>query len=196
VEYWYRTVEVLKTTETFKYFRNFRNFRKIWRIFMNVNEMKTDLTQEIGSMARNWGLSEGGAALYAVLALSGEELTMNDLQNSTGYSLSSVSTHLKALCDKYLVSRTKKDGVYIYKAEVNFEEIFRLLTKELLERNILPLYNKVSAFRDYHNDSLSHHLATLEEEMQKLIDYLTKIVTMKGETHVNQENQIIMSGMP
>lgn len=163
---------------------------------MNATDKKNDIIKEISSMARNWGLSEGGAALYAVLALSGKELTMNDLMKSTGYSLSSVSTHLKGLCEKYMVSRTKKDGVYIYKAEVNFEEIFRLLTKELLERNILPLYRKVSAFRERNNNSLSGQLAILEEEMQKLIDYLTKIVVMKGEIHVNQENQIIMSGMP
>jgi DNA-binding transcriptional regulator GbsR (MarR family) len=161
-----------------------------------MNNRNTDVIQEIGSMARNWGLSEGSAALYAVLALSGEQLTMNDLQDATGYSLSSVSTHLKGLCDKYLVTRTKKDGVYVYQAEVNFEEIFRLLTKELLERNILPLYHKVSAFRESQNDSLNTHLGTLEKEMQKLIDYLTKIVNIKGEVHVNQENQIIMSGMP
>jgi DNA-binding transcriptional regulator GbsR (MarR family) len=161
-----------------------------------MNNRNTDVIQEIGSMAQNWGLSEGSAALYAVLALSGEELTMNDLQNATGYSLSSVSTHMKGLCDKYLVNRTKKDGVYVYQAEVNFEEIFRLLTKELLERNILPLYHKVSAFRESQNDSLNTHLATLEEEMHKLIDYLTKVVNMKGEVHVNKENQIIMSGMP
>ena len=160
------------------------------------NTIRVDLVQEIVSMARNWGLSEGGATIYAALALSGRSLNMNELQTKTGYSLSSVSTHLKGLTDKYLVTKMKRDGVYVYKAETHFEEIFRVLTRELLERNILPLYSKLVEFKNQETGDLYQHLSTLEGEMQKLIDYLTKITHTKGEIHATEKDNIIMSSVP
>ena len=156
---------------------------------------RVDLVQEIVSMARNWGLSEGSASVYAALALSGNALTMSELQKVTGYSLSSVSTHLKGLADKYLITRMKQNGVYVYKAEIHFEEIFRVLTKELLERNILPLYRKVCEFKRNRN-GVGQHFQTLEEEMQKLIDYLTKITTLKGEAHDIEKDPVFVSSVP
>ncbi len=157
-----------------------------------ADRTQMELVQELVSMARYWGLSEGSAAMYAALALSGKGLTMAELQEMTGYSLSSVSTSLKSLVDKYLVTKTKKGGVSVYRAEINFELIFKLLTKELLDHNILPLYRKVSQFKEV---SPTLHLSHLEEEMQKLIDYLTKIITVQGEAHAVEKNQILVSSV-
>ncbi|MGD2246950.1 MAG: helix-turn-helix domain-containing protein [Candidatus Methanofastidiosia archaeon] len=156
--------------------------------------IRNELVHELVSMARYWGLSEGSAAMYAALALAGTQLTMTELQDVTGYSLSSVSNHLRSLIDKYLVTRTKKEGVYVYKAETNFEGIFKLLTKELLERNIIPLYKKVKAFKEKEG-SLNQHIPDLEKEMQKLIDYLTTIITIEGEAHAIEEDQIFVSSV-
>ncbi len=157
------------------------------------NNLSAGLVQELVPMARNWGLSEGSAAIYAVLASTGNLLTMTELQELTGYSLSSVSTHLKSLTDKYLVLRTKKEGVYVYRAETNFEEIFKLLARELLYRNILPLYQKVEEFR---KTQATLHLSLLEEEMEKFIDYLTRITEIKGETHALKKDKVSMSSVP
>ncbi len=158
------------------------------------NRIRNDLVQELVTMARNWGLSEGSASLYAALALSGRSLNMNELQDLTGYSLSSVSTNLKSLSDKYLITKMKRNGVYVYKAETKFEEIFRLLTKELLERNIQPLYKKVAECKNQQSGPLYQHVAHLEKEMENLIDYLSKIITIKGEPH--EKDQIFVSSMP
>ena len=160
-----------------------------------TNRIRRDLVQELVSMARTWGLSEGSASVYATLALSGRALNMSELQELTGYSLSSVSTLLKSLTDKYLVTRTKREGVYVYEAEIHFEEIFRLLTKELLERNILPLYRKVTEFKEIQSGVLHQHLSDVEEEMQKLIDYLTKISQLEGDNYVAEKNQISVPSM-
>lgn len=157
--------------------------------------IQRDLVQELVSMARNWGLSEGSASIYAALALSGRALNMSELQESTGYSLSSVSAHLKSLTDKYLVIRTKREGVYVYKAEIHFEKIFRLLTKELLDHNILPLYKKMTEFKDMQSGTLHQHLSIIEKEMQMLIDYLTQITQIRGEAHVTEEDKILMSSV-
>lgn len=158
------------------------------------NTIRNELVQELVSMARYWGLSEGSAAMYAALALARKPLSMTELQEATGYSLSSVSNHMRSLIDKYLVTRTKKEGVYVYKAETNFEGIFKLLTKELLERNIIPLYKKVKAFKEQ-KGSLNQHFSDLEKEMQKLIDYLTTIIAIEGEAHAVEENQIFVSSL-
>jgi DNA-binding transcriptional regulator GbsR (MarR family) len=160
-----------------------------------TDRTQIELVQELVSMARYWGLSEGSAATYAVLALSGKGLTMAEIQEMTEYSLSSVSTHLKNLVDKYLVTKTKKGGVFVYRAEINFEDIFKVLTKELLDHNILPLYRKVKQFKES-QPQRGLHLSHLEEEMQKLIDYLTKIIRVRGEAHVTEKNQILVSRMP
>ncbi|MBU7015787.1 MAG: BlaI/MecI/CopY family transcriptional regulator [Theionarchaea archaeon] len=161
---------------------------------MNDN-IRGELVQELVVMARYWGLSEGSAAVYAVLALSGNALNMNELQKLTGYSLSSVSTHLKSLTEKYLVTKMKEEGVYVYRAEMDFEQIFRLLSKELLDRNILPLHRKVREFREVQEGALNQHLSRLEQEMSKLIDYLTKIISTRGEAHGIEENNILMPSM-
>lgn len=160
-----------------------------------MNRIRRDLVQELVSMARNWGLSEGSASIYSALALSGRALNMTELQELTGYSLSSVSTHLKSLADKYLVTRTKRGGVYVYKAEIHFEEIFRLLTKELLDRNILPLYRKVTEFKEMQQGALYQHLSDVENEMQKLIEYLNKIIELEGDNRVAEKNPISVPSM-
>ncbi|MBU6996444.1 MAG: BlaI/MecI/CopY family transcriptional regulator [Theionarchaea archaeon] len=159
------------------------------------DKIRGELVLDLVVMARYWGLSEGSSAIYAVLALSGKSLNMNELQKLTGYSLSSVSTHLRSLTEKYLVTKRKKEGVYVYTAEMDFEQIFRLLSKELLDRNILPLYRKVTELRESQEETLNQHLSRLEEEMSKLIDYLTKIIAMRGEAHGIKENQILVPGV-
>lgn len=157
-----------------------------------MNDKWVELVQELVSMARYWGLSEGSAAIYASLALSGKALTMPELQESTGYSLSSVSTNLRSLTDKYLVTKKKREGVYVYKAEIHFEEIFKLLSRELLERNIQPLHRRVAELKPTEDEALYQHFFLLKVEMEKLIDYLEKIIALKGEAHAVEEDKIFV----
>ncbi|NJE26244.1 MarR family transcriptional regulator [Thermococcus sp. MV5] len=77
---------------------------------MGVEKAKQIMMDHFANTARRFGLSELYGYIYGVLFFEDEPLSLGDIAERTGYSLSHVSTALKLLENLGLVKRIKKPG--------------------------------------------------------------------------------------
>lgn len=77
---------------------------------VGVEEAKRIMMEHFANTARRFGLSELYGYIYGVLFFEDEPLSLGEIAERTGYSLSHVSTALKLLENIGLVKRIKKPG--------------------------------------------------------------------------------------
>ncbi|KPU64100.1 MarR family transcriptional regulator [Thermococcus sp. EP1] len=77
---------------------------------MGVEKAKKIMMDHFANTARRFGLSELYGYIYGVLFFEDEPLSLGEIAERTGYSLSHVSTALKLLENLGLVKRIKKPG--------------------------------------------------------------------------------------
>ncbi|RLF77965.1 GbsR/MarR family transcriptional regulator [Thermococci archaeon] len=77
---------------------------------MGVDEAKRIMMEHFANTARRFGLSELYGYIYGLLFFEDEPLSLGEIAERTGYSLSHVSTALKLLEKIGLVKRIKKPG--------------------------------------------------------------------------------------
>ncbi|USH00837.1 MarR family transcriptional regulator [Thermococcus argininiproducens] len=77
---------------------------------MGVERAKKIMMDHFANTARRFGLSELYGYIYGVLFFEDEPLSLGEIAERTGYSLSHVSTALKLLENLGLVKRIKKPG--------------------------------------------------------------------------------------
>lgn len=79
-------------------------------IILGVEKAKKIMMDHFANTARRFGLSELYGYIYGVLFFEDEPLSLGEIAERTGYSLSHVSTALKLLENLGLVKRIKKPG--------------------------------------------------------------------------------------
>jgi len=77
---------------------------------VGVDEAKRIMMEHFANTARRFGLSELYGYIYGLLFFEDEPLSLGEIAERTGYSLSHVSTALKLLEKIGLVKRIKKPG--------------------------------------------------------------------------------------
>ncbi|NJD98663.1 MarR family transcriptional regulator [Thermococcus sp. LS1] len=77
---------------------------------MGVEEAKRIIMEHFANTARRFGLNELYGYIYGVLFFEEEPMSLREIAEKTGYSLSHVSTALKLLENIGLVKRIKKPG--------------------------------------------------------------------------------------
>lgn len=77
---------------------------------MGIEEAKRIVMEHFAGAARRFGFNELYGYIYGVLFLAGEPMSLGEIAETTGYSLSHVSTALKFMERIGLVVRIKKPG--------------------------------------------------------------------------------------
>ncbi|CAD5245286.1 GbsR/MarR family transcriptional regulator [Thermococcus camini] len=77
---------------------------------MGIKEAKRIVMEHFAGAARRFGFNELYGYIYGVLFLAGEPMSLGEIAETTGYSLSHVSTALKFMERIGLVVRIKKPG--------------------------------------------------------------------------------------
>ncbi|AIF69965.1 MarR family transcriptional regulator [Palaeococcus pacificus DY20341] len=105
---------------------------------MGVEEAKKIMMEHFANAARRFGLNELYGYIYGVLFFEDEPLSLGEIAERTGYSLSHVSTALKLLESVGLVKRVKKPGdkKAYYTAIKNIREWRREAYYKRLEEDI------------------------------------------------------------
>lgn len=102
-------------------------------------DVREKLVANFARLSASWGFKEGHGKIYGTLLLAKEPWSMKEISKQTGYSISAVSTYLDILERLRLVSKLKKDGVYIYLAEADFVKFYRRAMQEMIDEDLKPL---------------------------------------------------------
>jgi len=92
-----------------------------------MEELDREITNYFIEIGRIQGMDETYTRLFAALYLEPDEITLEDLAETTGYSMASVSTKVKLLDTLGFIRKSCRPGskrIYIY-MEKNFAELMK-----------------------------------------------------------------------
>jgi DNA-binding transcriptional regulator GbsR (MarR family) len=95
-------------------------------------ELKQTFTESLSQISYFWGFPKGMGALFAVLYLAPDPLSLDELVERSGLTKGAVSTNVRALARLGLVQRSSKlgDRKDYYVAETDFYKAIRAILKE------------------------------------------------------------------
>jgi DNA-binding transcriptional regulator GbsR (MarR family) len=97
-----------------------------------LTQLKQDFTEGLSQISKFWGFPKGMGAIFAVLYLSPDALSLDELVEQTGLTKGAISTNVRALARMGLVRPSTKlgDRKDYYEAETDFYKSIRAILKE------------------------------------------------------------------
>jgi HTH-type transcriptional regulator, glycine betaine synthesis regulator len=97
-----------------------------------LTKIRKDFTRGLSEISRFWGFPKGMGAIFAVLYLSPNPLSLDEIVQETGLTKGAISTEIRALARMGLVHRSSKlgDRKDYYEAESDFYAAIRSILKE------------------------------------------------------------------
>ncbi|MDD2921725.1 MAG: MarR family transcriptional regulator [Anaerolineales bacterium] len=99
---------------------------------VKLTQVKQDFTEGLSHISRFWGLPKGMGAIFAVLYLSPNPLSLDEIVQETGLTKGAISTQIRTLARMGLAHRSAKiaDRKDYYEAESDFYKSIRSILKE------------------------------------------------------------------
>lgn len=155
---------------------------------------KEEFQKTLYNSFRALGIDDFPSKLMAVLQSEAEEISLGELVEITGYSLSALSTTLKAMEENNLVKRFKKPKsrkIYVL-MDVDLVTLYTELQKKYYYQSLLPFLEKLPRIiRKYEDkkefkseiemlEDFKEQLAFLDEKNRKYVGELEKWKDMRG----------------
>jgi DNA-binding transcriptional regulator GbsR (MarR family) len=147
---------------------------------MTVNKisLQKEFREVVYESCKALGLDDFPARLLSVLQSESKEVSLGELSEMTGYSLSGLSTTLKALEQRGLVKRFKKPKsrkVYI-SMDKDITTYFIMLQKNRLLNSIKNSIEKIPAIIEKYNEMED------SKETELLKDYYQQVLMIEEES--------------
>ncbi len=133
-----------------------------------------------GEMAGSWGISRTMAEIHAVLYITGQPLSMDDLMERLEISRGNASMSVRSLLDWGIISRTHKRGdrKEYFQAEQDVWAMFRAIVRERMKREAEPLLAELHEIRDLTGSrakpssaSEKRELAEMNRRLESLLNF-------------------------
>ncbi|QHI36639.1 hypothetical protein IMCC3317_20020 [Kordia antarctica] len=107
---------------------------------MNYTEAKDKFIQTWGSLGTLWGINKAMAQIHALLLISPEPLSMEDVMEELHISRGNTSMNLRQLIDWGIVYKTSKAGERkeYFTSEKDVHELTKQIARERSRREIQP----------------------------------------------------------
>lgn len=108
---------------------------------MQIDEAKQKFIQSWGSLGSSWGINRTMAQIHALLLVSTEPVSMEDIMDQLQVSRGNVNMNLRALMDWGIVSRENKIGERreFFVADKDIWAVARQIARERRKREIEPM---------------------------------------------------------
>ncbi len=128
---------------------------------MKLDEAKEKFIQAWGVLGTSWGISRTMAQIHALLLVSAEPLSAQEIIDTLSVSQGSANMNLRALIDWQLVEKTVKIGERkeYFAAEKDMWEITRRVMRERRKRELEPILKMLDDVQ---------HIELSEEDKKKL----------------------------
>lgn len=139
-----------------------------------------------GQMAGAWGISRTMAEIHALLFITGEPMSADDIMDRLSISRGNASMSLRALVEWGIVVRTHKRGQRreYFLAEQDIWTMFRMIVRERIRREVDPLLTSLCEIRDLTGMRSAHRgdatLRAHNERVDSLVSFF-QIIQVLGE---------------
>ena len=156
---------------------------------MELKEAKNKFIQTWGALGSQWGINKTMAQIHALLMVSPEPLSMEDVMEELLISRGNASMNLRALMDWGIVYKEYKSGERreFFSAEKDLDELAVKIAKERSKREIKPALKvlKDVASIDPTRSAETKHFV---DQTGKLYDFVLKADNMLDKITEFNEN--------
>lgn len=158
---------------------------------MEFDQAKNKFIQTWGALGSQWGINKTMAQIHALLMVSPEALSMEDIMAELHISRGNASMNLRSLIDWGIIFKEYKAGERreYFTAEGNIDELARKIAKERSKREIKPtlrVLQEVSSIENTNTKEAEHFKAKTAE----LYDFVAKADNMLEKITDYKENWI------
>ncbi len=141
------------------------------------NPVVRQFVEHWGVMARAWGINSTMGELFALLYISGEDWTADDLRNWLGVSRGNVSMNLRELIAWGVVHKAHRQGERreFFRAESDVWTLFRRILTERKRRELEPTLAVLSQTARALEDDVSPEVRA---RVRPLLDFFGMINTL------------------
>ena len=166
---------------------------------MEFREAKEKFVQSWGALGSQWGINKTMAQIHALLMVSAESVSMEDIMESLKISRGNASMNLRALMDWGIVYKEYKSGERreFFTAEKDLDELAVKIARERSKREIKPalkVLKEVSSITAAGSEEERHFVA----QTSKLYDFVLKADNMLDkatEMHDNWLGRLVLKIM-
>jgi DNA-binding transcriptional regulator GbsR (MarR family) len=142
---------------------------------MEFKEAKNKFVQTWGALGSQWGINKTMAQIHALLMVSAEPVSMEDVMEELQISRGNASMNLRALMDWGIVYKEYKAGERreFFTAEKDLDELAVKIARERSKREIKPalrILKEVSSITANQTEEEKHFV----DQTTKLYDFVLK----------------------
>ncbi len=146
---------------------------------MKYNEAKQRFIQAWGTLGSNWGINKAMAQIHALLLMSIEPLSTEEIMDELQMSRGNVNMNLRALIDWGIVQREHRVGErkeYFY-TEKDVWELAKQVSRERRRREIEPILKVLGEVQEVLGDN-KDEIAEFKRVTRDLYDFSKKVDDM------------------
>ncbi|SFF51448.1 GbsR/MarR family transcriptional regulator [Thermoflexibacter ruber] len=140
---------------------------------MTLDEAKKKFIQTWGGLGAQWGINKTMAQLHALLFISAQPLSTEDIMETLQISRGNVNMNVRELIDWGLVYRVNKTGDRkdYYQAEKDVWKIAKLIVRERKKRELEPIIEVLTELKKVEGDKKSEEYQSFVESMTQLKNF-------------------------
>jgi DNA-binding transcriptional regulator GbsR (MarR family) len=122
---------------------------------MKYTEAKDELIQAWGNLGSSWGLNKTMAQIHALLLVSPEPLSTEEIMEALGISRGNANMNIRALVDWGIISRVSIRGERreFFKSEKDIWALARQVARERRKRELEPILKVLRDVSEVHDQS-------------------------------------------
>ncbi|TRW25302.1 ArsR family transcriptional regulator [Flavobacterium zepuense] len=146
---------------------------------MEFSDAKNKFVQTWGALGSQWGINKTMAQIHALLMVSADALSMEDIMEELQISRGNASMNLRALMDWGIVYKEYKAGERreFFSAEKDLDELAVKIAQERSKREIKPALKVLKEVSSTVSDT-SQEAKHFTEQTTKLYDFVLKADNM------------------
>jgi len=163
---------------------------------MNYKEAKDKFISTWGVLGSSWGINKAMAQIHALLWISPEPLSMEDIMEELQISRGNTSMNLRQLIDWGIVYKESKAGdrKEYFASEKEVQELARQVAKERSKREIKPVIKvlkEVSSIKD-DNSEKTKELIKQTSALYDLVGSMDKMIDKVVNQEKNWMTKVLM----
>ena len=148
---------------------------------MDYESAKEEFIQAWGTLGTSWGINKTMAQIFALLLITPEKLSVEDIMSELSISRGNASMNLRALMDWSLVEKTTKKGERkeFFHCDRDVWALSRRVAEERKNREIRPILrvlNKVNMLENA-KSAKENELKRVTKELMEVVDKTDQALT-------------------
>lgn len=143
---------------------------------MKLDEAKEKFIQAWGTLGSNWGISRTMAQVHALLLVSPDPLSAEDVMEQLQISRGNANLNLRALIDWGLVQKELRPGERkeFFAAEKDIWKVFRQVVKERRKRELEPMLEVLQTLSKVEGDRRDREVKAFTESVDGIYKFAGK----------------------